>query len=165
MRRGPGAHTSSMPLSARTRQTHWSPGPQYRARVAGITDLAELIRSMHPVQVAGEFVHVSVDAPDPDLPAHAMVREPEGITYVLPRAEADRRGLAYDFVAAWITLRVHSALEAVGLTAAVSAALASAGISCNVLAGRVHDHLLVPHERSDEAVAVLVALARSSAPD
>jgi hypothetical protein len=133
--------------------------------VAGITDLAELIRSMHPMQVAGEFVYVSVDTPDPDLPAHAMVREPEGITYVLPRDEADERGLAYDFVAAWITLRVHSALEAVGLTAAVSAALASAGISCNVLAGRVHDHLLVPHERSDEAVAVLVALARSSAPD
>ena len=131
----------------------------------GITDLADLIRSMRPVQVAGEFVYVSVDTPDPDLPAHAMVREPEGITYVLPRAEADERGLAYDFVAAWITLRVHSALEAVGLTAAVSAALASAGISCNVLAGRVHDHLLVPHDGSDEAVAVPVALARPSAPD
>ena len=131
----------------------------------GITDLADLIRSMRPVQVAGEFVYVSVDTPDPDLPARAMVREPEGITYVLTRAEADARGLDYDFVAAWITLQVHSALEAVGLTAAVSAALTSAGISCNVLAGRVHDHLLVPQDRADEALTVLGALARSSAPD
>lgn len=150
-----------MALSGRRRQTRRPGDPQYRARMPGITDLAELIRSMQPVRVPGEFVYVSLDRPDPDLPAHAMVREAEAISYVLPRAEADDRGLAYDFVAAWITLQVHSALEAVGLTAAVSAALASAGISCNVLAGRVHDHLLVPQERVEEALAVLTALARS----
>ena len=39
------------------------------------------------------------------------------------------------FRAAWISLTVHSDLEAVGLTAAFSTALGQAGVSCNVVAG------------------------------
>jgi len=129
------------------------------AAVSGVRDLDELIRSMRPVRAPGEFVFVSLDTPLADLPAAATVGEPEGVTYVVERHEADARSLPYDFVAAWITLHVRSALDAVGLTAAVSTALAGAGISCNVLAGRFHDHLLVPLGRSDEAVAVLERLA------
>ena len=45
-----------------------------------------------------------------------------------------------------------------GLTAAVSTALAGAAISCNVLAGFHHDHLFVPADRADEALDVLLAL-------
>ena len=44
------------------------------------------------------------------------------------------------------------------MTAAISRVLADAGLSCNVLAGFFHDHLLVPWERADEAVALLRAL-------
>jgi hypothetical protein len=40
-----------------------------------------------------------------------------------PRGEADALGLAYDFVATWITLEVRTALDAVGLTGAVARAL------------------------------------------
>jgi uncharacterized protein len=54
-------------------------------------------------------------------------------------------------------------LEAVELTAAVSRALADAGLSCNVIAGFHHDHLFVPYEHADQAVAVLESLARRSA--
>ena len=68
----------------------------------------------------------------------------------------------YDFVAAWITLQVHSALGAVGLTAAVSRVLTEAGISANVVAGFTHDHLFVPHDRADDAVRTLVALTATS---
>ena len=50
-------------------------------------------------------------------------------------------------------------LAAVGITAKVSGALAEAGIACNVLAGFHHDHLLVPVDRADEAVAAIVALS------
>jgi uncharacterized protein len=82
---------------------------------------------------------------------------------VVARERADELGLSYDFAAAWITLRVHSALDAVGLTAAVSRALAHAGLSCNVLAGLHHDHLLVPAGRADEALAVLRELSRAAA--
>ncbi len=89
------------------------------------------------------------------VPAEATVREDEGLTLVLARERADELGLAYDFVAAWITLRLHSELDAVGLTAAFSRALADAGIGCNVLAGLRHDHLLVPADRAEEAIAVL----------
>ena len=70
-------------------------------------------------------------------------------------------GLTYDYVAAWITLQVHSALDAVGLTSAVSRVLAEAGLSCNVIAGYHHDHLLVSAERGHEAVALLRDLSRT----
>jgi len=57
---------------------------------------------------------------------------------------------------------VHSSLEALGLTAAVSAALTEAHISCNVLAGFHHDHLLVPVADADRALEILHELAASS---
>ena len=75
----------------------------------------------------------------PHAEVHASIRESEGVSYVLERHDADRLGLSYDFVAGWISLTVHSALEAVGLTAAVSAAFTKQGISCNVIAGLFHD--------------------------
>jgi len=86
----------------------------------------------------------------------------KGFSYVLERDDADRLGLSYDFVAGWISLTVHSALEAVGLTAAVSAAFTKQGISCNVIAGLFHDHVLVPIARVDEAMAVIAKLAKDS---
>jgi len=93
----------------------------------------------------------------------ATVREDEGTTLILTERDADRLGLPYDFTAAMITLRVHSALEAVGLTAAVSGALADAQISCNVVAGFFHDHLFVPVEQGERALAVLRALTEVAA--
>lgn len=90
------------------------------------------------------------------------VAEEEGTTLVLPQEQADAAGLGHDYVAGRITLRVHSALAAVGLTAAVARELADAGMSCNVVAGFHHDHLFVPYERLDEAVALLADLARRS---
>jgi hypothetical protein len=90
----------------------------------------------------------------------ATVREDEGLTVVLSRPDADRLGLTYDFVAAWITLTVDSSLAAVGLTAAVSHVLTDAGISTNVIAGFTHDHLFVPVDRADDAMRALRGLAR-----
>jgi uncharacterized protein len=86
------------------------------------------------------------------------VCEDEALTLVLSQQEADRHGLAYEAPQAWITLRVHSALAAVGMTAAVSAALTQAGISCNVVAAFHHDHIFVPLQRGPEARQVLAAL-------
>ena len=111
----------------------------------------------------GEFVVVSVDPLRlVGMPAEAIIREDEGPTVVMKRSDADADGIPYDFVAAWITLTVHSDLAAVGLTAAFSAVLAAEGISCNVLAGFHHDHLLVPSDRRDDALAVLTALSASA---
>ena len=122
-------------------------------------DLTSLIRSIAPVARDGEFVVVSVDPLRlVGMAAEAIIREDEGPTVVMKREDADAEGIPYDFVAAWITLTVTSSLSDVGLTAAFSAALADAGISCNVLAGFHHDHLLVPADRLDDALEVLGAL-------
>ena len=88
----------------------------------------------------------------------AVLREEEGTTVVATVEAAAREGWDVGFEAAWLTLDVHSALEAVGLTAAVAQALATEDIPCNVLAGCVHDHLLVPADRADDARSCLERL-------
>lgn len=132
--------------------------------VSGETDLNVLLLGMEPELVAGQFVFVTVPNVDtsPRLDPLASVVEPEGLSLVLRKDQADQAGLAYDFVAAWVTLRVRSSLHAIGLTAAVSAALAKAGVSCNVIAGFHHDHLLVPHDRANEVMDVLRGLTKQS---
>jgi hypothetical protein len=120
-----------------------------------ISDLSDLLRSLQPTVRPGEFVFVGVGELPADVTIEASVHEAEGPSSVISRGDADRLGLDYTFVAAWISLTVHSALDAVGLTAAVSTALASNGISCNVIAGLRHDHLLVPVEDAGRALEVL----------
>lgn len=129
----------------------------------GADDLAQLLASMDPVTDRVAYVFCSVPGPawPPAVPAGvtavATVLEDEGTTLIVARDQALAAGLDHDpgFVAARITLRVHSALDAVGLTAEVAGALAEAGISANVVAGRHHDHLFVPWDRTDSALAVL----------
>ena len=128
--------------------------------MSGAVEIDELLRTMSPTLRPGSFVFVSVPQEPAGLEPIATVREDEGLTLVIDRDAADAAGLEYDFVAAMITLRVHSALEAVGLTAAVATELADAGISCNVIAGYFHDHLFVPTDRATEAVGLLEGLAR-----
>jgi hypothetical protein len=129
--------------------------------MTGERDLEVLLRRASPRRADGEYVFTRLD-PGVDVPADAhpvvTVAEREGLTLVLPRAEADELGLPYTFVAAWITLEVHSALEAVGLTAAFSRALADEGIPANVVAGFTHDHLFVPVARAADALRALSAL-------
>lgn len=130
--------------------------------MSGERDLARLLAALSVSTRDGEYAFVTRATADPGLAvtASASVRETEGFTYVVPCAVADAHGLAYDFRAAWLTLDVHSALDSVGLTAAVSDALARHGIPCNVLAGFHHDHLLVAADRRDDALAVLSALSQ-----
>ncbi|TNB73660.1 GNAT family N-acetyltransferase [Arthrobacter sp. BB-1] len=131
--------------------------------MTGEKNLEALLAGLHPVQRDGEYVYVLWPYGRALVEGiEAAVREAEGLTVVLPRAVADKEGLSYDFVGAWITLEVHSALEAVGLTAAVSKALTEARISCNVLAGFHHDHLLVPVADAPRALEVLAGLSAQS---
>lgn len=123
-------------------------------------DLTRLVAGMRPELNPGRYVFTTVDGPAPaGVVPVVTVAESEGLTLVVRQEEADAAGLAYDYVAGWITLRVHSALDAVGLTAVVARGLAEAGLSCNVVAGFHHDHLFVEHARADEALAVLRGLA------
>ncbi|MCY0954500.1 ACT domain-containing protein [Streptomyces sp. H27-S2] len=136
--------------------------------MAGESDLRKLLSGMRPELNEGHYAFCTIPATAP-VPAGitpvATVLEPEGLTLVLRREDADAAGLAYDYTAGWITLRVHSALDAVGLTAAFATELGAHGLSCNVIAGYHHDHLFVAADRAAEAVTVLEALAARSAED
>jgi uncharacterized protein len=61
----------------------------------------------------------------------------------------------------YTTFDNNSSLQAVGLTAAVSGKLAAKGIPANVVAGFYHDHLFVPSDRAQEALAALRELSES----
>ncbi len=124
------------------------------------TALAELLRSMEPVLHDSVYVYASV-SPATDLTRVSCLAtfcEAEGLTVILEEAEAQRLGWPVLFRAAWITLTVHSDLQAVGLTATFAAALAELGISCNVVAGAYHDHIFVPVESGPAALVALQAL-------
>lgn len=118
---------------------------------APVSDLAGMLAGMAPVldTRAWRFVLVEGHAP---ADAFAVIREDEDTTAIIA---TDGGEFAH------ITLMVHSALEGVGLTAAVSGALAAAGIACNVVAGFHHDHLFIPWERRDEALERLQRLAQT----
>jgi hypothetical protein len=131
------------------------------AVVSGNTSLQGLLQNLDPQLRPGRFVFVTVRQWPESIEPVAMVVEDEGTTLVVDQDVADRCELQYDYVAAMITLRVHSALHSVGLTAVVASALAGAGVSCNVVAGYFHDHLFVPADRADEAVTVLRGMAGS----
>ena len=131
---------------------------------AGERDLGTLLRDLRPVLRPERYVFVSVPAVPAGVEPVATVREDEGTTLVLAVADAERLGLRTveaggDDVMAMITLRVHSSLAAVGLTAAVSTALTARDISCNVVAGYHHDHLFVPAARAHDALAALTELS------
>ncbi|WP_061964610.1 ACT domain-containing protein [Demequina aurantiaca] len=135
--------------------------------MSGEVDLRVLLATMHPRLDPSVYVWVSVGSAtaDREVVAHAVVtvREDEGLTMVVERSVADAHGLAYEFPSARITLEAHSALEAVGLTAAFAAALGEVGISANVVAGYHHDHIFVPLDRADDAMTALRELSTASA--
>ena len=128
----------------------------------GEKDLVQLLKTMQPSLNEGEFVFCTV-ANLNGIPTDQIIsffKESEAFTIILPRSLADQWRLNYSFVAAWITLTVHSALDAVGLTAAFSNALSSAGISCNVVAAYYHDHIFVDKKDAERAMEVLWNLTK-----
>ncbi|WP_116771577.1 ACT domain-containing protein [Maribacter litoralis] len=123
----------------------------------GETDLNILLKSLKPSLNKGNYVFISVN--DIRHISRDIIlfefKEKEGITIILEQAKADELNFKYDFVASWITLTVHSALNAVGLTAAVSTALTKYNISCNVVAAYYHDHIFVATKDTEQAMEVL----------
>ncbi len=127
--------------------------------VPGDTDLTRLLAGMDPALHPERYVFVTAPALPAGLVPLATIREEEGLSAVVTAADADAHGLVGVFPCAGITLRVHSALEAVGFLAAIARALTDAGIETNPVAGFHHDHLFVPWDRRDDAMAVLRRLA------
>ncbi|GGD40301.1 ACT domain-containing protein [Muriicola marianensis] len=130
----------------------------------GKKDLAELVRNMEPVLNEGDYIFATL----PDVSGIDRMdilcefKEVEGTTVVMEKHTADLLKIPYSFVASWITLKVHSALDAVGFTAVFSSELAKHGISANVIAGFYHDHIFVNRMDSQKAIRVLKNLSIKS---
>ncbi len=125
--------------------------------MSGEKNLRKLIQDMEPILHEGTYVFVSVASLDM-VPRSATIfefKEDKGITLVVKKETADALKLSYQFEASWITLNIHSSLEAVGLTAAFSGELAKHKLSCNVVAGFYHDHLFVARTDAEKTVQVL----------
>ena len=122
-------------------------------------DLHQLLAEMTPRLDPEPYVFVTIPkgAGLPDATPLMTFQEDEGLTLIL--READAAGLRSDFPCRRITLTVHSALDAVGFLAAVTACLTSAGISTNAVAAFHHDHLFVPAARAEDAMAALLGMA------
>jgi hypothetical protein len=128
----------------------------------GEKNLEKLLQSMKPFHNVGDYVFCVVN----DMTALnnsdivMFFREAEGFTVIIKKELADGLKLEYSFVASWITLTVHSSLEAVGLTAAFSKALSQEGISCNVVAAFYHDHIFISKKDTDKAMEILNHFAK-----
>ena len=131
--------------------------------MSGEKNLRKLIKEMKPVLNPGEFVFTTLSNSN-EIPRSETVfefKEKEGTTIVLEKSKADNLNLSYHFIASWITLKIHSSLEAVGLTAAFSSELAKHNISCNVVAGYYHDHIFVDHKEGEETIKRLTAFSKN----
>jgi hypothetical protein len=132
----------------------------------GETGLQKLLGAMAPGLQPGVFVFAALPsgAPRPAGIDPVMIfREREGETLILLEDEAAAAGLAATFRCRMITLNVHSALDAVGFLAAITARLAAAGMGVNPVSAYFHDHLFVPAERADEAMAILGSVVSENA--
>ena len=132
--------------------------------MAGESDLHELLKTMQPVLNEGGYVFclfenlATVDVQQ----VLFLFKEAEGITVIVKKEYADEGKFPYEYVFSWITLNVFSSLEATGLTAAFSAALSTAKISCNVVASYNHDHIFVAVKDGLKAIEVLRDLSATA---
>lgn len=135
--------------------------------MSGIKEITQLLASMEPALNPNTFVfctsqNLTLEQAS-SLNPLGLFFEVEGLTLILPRENAQAAGLDVSSNFCQITLTVHSSLEAVGLTAAIATELAENGISANVVAAYYHDHIFVPEDDAQRALAVLVALQQRSA--
>jgi hypothetical protein len=128
-----------------------------------IRDTREMLAGMKPKLTLGEFIFCTTG--DAGLIARAVpaalgwFKEDEGTSLILARADAARLGFDDAMPMRRIVLEVFSALDGVGLTAGVAAALTAANIPCNMIAGYHHDHVFVPAALAKQAQAVLIDVA------
>ncbi len=134
--------------------------------MSGERSLGALLQHLEPILDETEFGFGRVPSGS-ELPltlsAFGIIEEDEGTTVIAFAESLRAHGIEHSTGWAKISLTVHSALDAVGLTAAIATALARDGISANVVAGYYHDHLFVPWERRHEALAALAGLSSDKA--
>lgn len=132
--------------------------------MSGEKNLVKLIESMTPV--LSEIRYIFGTLPTEQLGQLSQLQpigtfmEQEGLTVILTQEAAEQANISYAGVFQCITLNVHSSLDAVGLTAAVSTKLTQANISANVVAAYYHDHIFIAEKDAQNALASLQDLVK-----
>ncbi|HEY0776829.1 MAG TPA: ACT domain-containing protein, partial [Gemmatirosa sp.] len=152
--------------TASARRTRGATSRSDDRAVAVVRETRAMLAAMSPELRPGEYVFCTVPANVADA-YHALdplgwFCEAEGVSLILERGAAVSAGLEASAPMRCITLAVHSALDGVGLTAAVATALAARGIPANVVAAFHHDHVFVPSSAAADAVAALRAVQTSA---
>lgn len=130
--------------------------------MSGEMNLSKLLADMRPVILPERYVFCTTEKTAIecfDLNPLATFQESEGLTLVLNLEVAESNGFDVSSPMCCITLQIHSSLDAVGLTAAVSEALTEHQISANVIAAYFHDHIFVPERDAEKALDALQALS------
>ncbi len=129
----------------------------------GEINLEKLLNEMTPVLSDGIYIFASLERPSQELLSSlepiGTFKENEGLTVILLKTKADEHGIEYEGLFKCITLNVHSSLDAIGLTAAVSSKLATDNISANIMAGFYHDHIFIAAKDGERALLSLKELA------
>ena len=132
--------------------------------MGGETNLTTLLGSLSANLAEGVFVFATL--PGQHVPngvsPRMMFQEAEGVTLILRREEAIAQGMEFEFPSRMITLDIHSSLEAVGFIAHIASVLAQHDMGVNPVSAFYHDHLFVPEDRADDAMAVLAQIAREN---
>jgi hypothetical protein len=135
----------------------------------GEKNLTKLIASMTPVLSENEYVFGTLKSYQQHqltlLNPISTFQEKEGLTVIVEKEKADELNIAYSGVFKCITLNVHSSLDAVGLTAAVSTKLTQSNISANVVAAYYHDHVFIASKDAEKALSDLNALVQQGIED
>ena len=126
-------------------------------------NLEILRKTLRPKLNSGEYVFCTIkELKTIDITDVVMIfKEEDGITVIVKKEIADNLKLDYSFVASWITLTIHSSLEAVGLTALFSKALSDNGICCNVVAAYYHDHIFIDRKDAKASMNILLQLSKT----
>ena len=128
----------------------------------GETNIPLILKNLNPVLNKGSYVYCLIEKLNTvqlDEPI-GIFREAKGFTLILETSVADNYGFSYETIYSWITLDIHTSLNAVGLTSVISAELAEQSITCNMVAAYYHDHIFVKQNEADAAMHALNALTR-----
>lgn len=127
-----------------------------------VRDTHAMLAGMKPVLKHGSFVFCSTsDAALAEQARPAALnwfRKDEGTAMILELEVAASLGFDTAMPMNRIVLEVFSALDGMGLTAAVSTALAGDNIPCNMVSAYHHDNVFVPATMADRAMHVLHSL-------
>jgi XTP/dITP diphosphohydrolase len=127
-----------------------------QALVAMLRDLTAAV--LKPLLAEEEYVFCSLPAEEAaEFRERAIgsFREPEGVTLILRRTDAEERRLPFAFPCRMITLGANSCLDAVGILARAAGVLAARGIAVNAISAWHHDHLFVPAAEAERALEAL----------